>query len=262
LGELLRALGPELVVPPAPTLAEDVRRRIAAAPAPARTPWWRPSLAPRALRRALILAVALALVLAALAGAGRLGLPGITIVQAPPRSSATLPPTPSPAPSDAAPGAGSGLGRATTAEEARSSLGRALPTLPEPFGTPDAIYLDEAHPGVVSQVWGAAPGRPLADGQGVSLILTSLRATTDIDFIKKLADGGSKIDFTHVRGKDAFWIEGAHDVFVLAADGTTVIDMRVAGNVLLWSDGGLTYRLEGRMDRATATALAESMVAP
>src|SRR5262245_39704247 len=260
LGDLLRGLGPELAVPAATSLPEDVRRRIATSPVPERAPWWRPTLAPRTLRRALIVALALVLLIAALAGAARLGLPGVSIVVGP-SSSATLPPTPSPAPSGAAPGANAGLGRAATEAEAETALGGPLPTLPAPYGPPDAIYVDTLGRGIVNQVWGAAPGRPLADAQGVSMILTAMRATTDLDFIKKLTSGGARVDFTRVAGEDAFWIEGAHEVLVLAENGNDVYDIRVAGDVLLWSEGGLTYRLESTLGEEASIELAESMTA-
>ena len=260
LGELLRGLAPEIVVPAAPSLPEDVRRRIASAPVPSRGPWWRTSLAPRTLRRALIVAVVLALAIAALAGAARLGLPGVSIVLGP-SSTATSPATPSPAPSDAPPGASAGLGRSATEAEAIAALGRPLPVLPAPYGPPDAIYVDTLGRPIVNQVWGAAPGRPLADAQGVSMLLTAMRATTDIDFIKKIADGGARITYTRVDGNDAFWIEGAHEVLVLAEDGRDVLDIRVAGDVLLWSEGGLTYRLESALGQKASVELAETLLA-
>jgi len=259
LGDLLRALGPELVVPAAASLPDDVRRRIAASPAPARAPWWRPQLAPRTLRRALIVALALVLLIAALAGAARLGVPGISIVVGP--STASLPPTPSPAPTDAPPGASAGLGTAATEAEAVAALGRPLPVLPAPYGPPDAIYVDTLGRGIVNQVWGPAPGRPLANDQGVSMLLTAMRATTEVELVKKLIDGGARITFTSVAGADAFWIEGAHDVLVLGEDGNDVLDLRVAGDVLLWSDGVLTYRMESALGQTASIALAETMTA-
>jgi len=259
LGVVLRGLGADLVVRAAPTLTEDVRRRISAAPVPARAPWWRPTLAPRTVRRALVVALALVLLIAALAGAARLGLPGVSIVVGP--SSATLPPTPSPAPSDAPPGAAAGLGTAATDAEAVAQLGRPLPVLPAPYGPPDAIYVDTLGRGIVNQVWGAAPGRPLADGQGVSMVLSTIRATTDIDFIKKLSNGGATVTYTRVDGNDAFWIEGAHEVLVLAENGREVFDIRVAGDVLLWSEDGLTYRLESALGQQASIELAETMTA-
>ena len=260
LGDVLRGLGADLVVPAAPTLTEDVRRRISAAPVPARAPWWWPTLAPRTVRRALVVALALVLLIAALAGAARLGLPGVSIVVGP-SSTASLPPTPSPAPSDAPPGAAAGLGTAATDAEAVAQLGRPLPVLPAPYGPPDAIYVDTLGRGIVNQVWGAAPGRPLADGQGVSMVLSTIRATTDIDFIKKLSNGGATVTYTRVDGNDAFWIEGAHEVFVLAENGHDVFDIRVAGDVLLWSEDGLTYRLESALGQQASIELAETMTA-
>ena len=115
---------------------------------------------------------------------------------------------------------------------------------------------------IVTQVWGARAGRPPADAQGVSLLLMSVPASVQLDFLKKLISGEATIDFTTVSGHDAYWIRGAHEVLVMAADGVTVLDIRVAGDVLLWSDGGLTYRLESRLGEAASIRLAETVIVP
>src|SRR5712691_6181625 len=59
-------------------------------------------------------------------------------------------------------------------------------------------------------------------------------------FLKKfVANGGRGVEFTDVGGAPGAWIPGGHDVFV---PGTTP---RLAGNVLVWERGAVTYRLEG-----------------
>jgi hypothetical protein len=74
-------------------------------------------------------------------------------------------------------------------------------------------------------------------------------------FIKKFAaNGGKGVEFTDVGGAPAFWIPGGHDVFV---PGTTP---RLAGNVLVWERGAVTYRLEGRfLTKSAALELARSL---
>jgi hypothetical protein len=258
----LRALGSGLDVPAADDLPARVRERIAGLPAPAREPWWRTLLPTRPARRALVLALALVIALAAIAGAINLGLPGLQIILGP-GSTATLAPTPTPPPSGDPPGSAMGLGRAVTEDEAAVALQRPLPVIDDPaYGPPDAIYVQGDRDRIVTQVWGPGAGRPLANSHGVSMILTAIPARLDVDLVKKLVDGGVDVEFLRVVGVDGFWIEGAHEVFVNAPGPDEVADLRVAGDVLLWSKGGLTYRLESALGRNASMTLAERVRAP
>ena len=272
----LREFGRELHVPSADDLPArvtariadlpaPVTARIADLPAPAREPWWRRlGLPARPARRALILALALIIALAAIAGAVGLGLPGIRI-ELGPRStsspigsaSASASATPTFAPSGGSPGAASGLGTPTSPTEAATTLGRPLPVVSAPYGPPDATYVDPTGRHVVNLVWGPGPGRPEPTTDGVSLLLTVVPADIKVDLMKKIADG-ARIEDASVSGKIAYWISGAHELYLLGPNGE-VIDVRVAGDVLLWSDGGLTYRLESKLGKQRSVELAESI---
>ncbi len=73
-------------------------------------------------------------------------------------------------------------------------------------------------------------------------------------FIKKMTGGASHVEPTTVDGATAVWISGtAHDVFF---PGTTP---RLAGNVLVWESGSVTYRLEGTLTESAALELARSL---
>jgi hypothetical protein len=73
-------------------------------------------------------------------------------------------------------------------------------------------------------------------------------------FIKKLVSGATRVEWTYVDGAMAAWISGAsHDFFF---PGTSP---RLAGNVLVWERGSVTYRLEGTLTKSAALELARSL---
>jgi len=73
-------------------------------------------------------------------------------------------------------------------------------------------------------------------------------------FVKKIALGSTGVESTDVNGATAFWISGQqHDVFF---PGTSP---RLAGNVLVWQRGAVTYRLEGTLSKREALELARSL---
>ena len=78
-----------------------------------------------------------------------------------------------------------------------------------------------------------------------------------IDAPQYAAKGAKQLEQTEVNGNQAFWIDGAHLFFLQ----TNEIEewSFVAGNVLLWWDGAVTYRLEGAGSLDEALRLAESL---
>jgi hypothetical protein len=60
-----------------------------------------------------------------------------------------------------------------------------------------------------------------------------------------------------VGSHDAFWISGPHQLSLLTPEGEQ--RFTVTGNVLLWEQDGTTLRLETRLPKAEALALAESV---
>ena len=74
-------------------------------------------------------------------------------------------------------------------------------------------------------------------------------------YLKKLASGGSQVDPAPVDGAPGLFISGRRHVTFFAGQSP-----RLAGNVLLWSIGGATYRLEGpNLTRDSAIELAQSL---
>jgi hypothetical protein len=56
-----------------------------------------------------------------------------------------------------------------------------------------------------------------------------------------------------VNGRPGVWVEGQHVVSELFGQ------PRLSGNALIWDDGALTFRLEGRFSKAEALRIAGSL---
>ena len=211
----------------------------------------------------LLIAIAGGLVLfpeARNAIADRLGLPGVLI--------RWVDEVPAPEPSQV--GAPLRLGRQVTLDEAQAAVDFPLriPTAVG-FDPPDEIYLlDKDYSAMVSFVYPAAPGLPASDQTGVGALLTQFRGEADRGMIEKgLPDDGAQA--THLKavsvgGEPGFWISGAPHAFFVVCYGAGDCRQewyRLAGNVLLWEQDGVTLRLESALSLEDALAIAESVPA-
>lgn len=232
----LRALGDDLPSPaPTDALTAAVLARVADEPVPARARlprrivWWL-----RARWRALVSLLTGLVLVAALTPPVRAAVAqwlGIGAVEV--RTSTGAPPATAPPPPTAA--------RGITVEQARDLVAFDV-VVPAELGTPSGVEVS-ADRAVVSMSW---PG----------VRLDQIGARLAPYFIKTVYD---EVEFTDVRGADAFWLASAHEVVVQAADGSQRREpARLAGRTLLWMSGGVTLRLEGDLDRDRAVAIAES----
>ncbi|MGH2663979.1 MAG: hypothetical protein ACRDH8_14485 [Actinomycetota bacterium] len=251
LERALTDLGRHLAWPAEPDLAPVVLEGIAGVrplPAPARRP-------PR--RRIVLLAAAtLLMVLGGLVAFSPgiraailrfLGLPGVRI-----EMGATPPPS---SPADEL-----RLGRRVTLAEAEAEVNFEL-VFPALLGDPDRVHLSGigSQP-IVSMVYEPRSGLPAAEGTDVGAVLSQFRATTDEQLIRKLTDSDATVESVDVDDELGYWVEGPHTVMVLDENGNTVEDRaRLAGNTLLWSRDGITYRLEADIGKAEALRLAGSV---
>ena len=103
--------------------------------------------------------------------------------------------------------------------------------------------------------WDASERYPSLPGTPWGLILVELR--TDRGTLVKDVGGFDDIAEVRVNGRPSFWIDDPHELHVIARDGTETF--RVDGNVLIWSRGDVTYRLETSLGLPQAIALAESV---
>lgn len=254
---------------PSAAFASRVTARLEAAP-PVTEPAWRRwrwwASAPagaRPVRRSLVIAVALLLVAATVAAAIGLGLPGIRILFGPPpitTPGATVPPS-GPAAS-LEPGATLGLGERVDVGlvAQRAAFPVRFPTDPI-AGRPDTAWIDPTKAGQVSLVWRSRPDLPATFDPRVGMLLGQFNGLLDQGMISKMIDSGTVVERVRVGGNPGFWISGdPHFFFYETADGRVVDDSRRwVGDTLLWTEGGLTYRLETALGRDTAIRIAESL---
>ena len=223
----LRALAEEIALPPAPDLATAVRSRIHRG---------------RRIRRALLavavaaaaLGVAFAVPPARSALLRFFHLEGVTVVRVD-----TLP-----------------------AQRARS-IGRSL-------GAPVPLAVAERRlgfrfllpPGAAPahvRVLGGGLGTALLEHAGKPLLLSEFRGDV-FDLMKKVAGPGTFVTPVQVGDNPGIWVEGATHFLYLAPNGAiSEAPIAVHGNVLLWQRGGLTLRLQGRLDRAEAIRIARTV---
>lgn len=222
----LRALARELELPPAPDLAGAVGDRLRAeerSPAARR----RPVLALAVLAAALAATLAVPQARTALLELLGIGGAGVERVE-------TLPAVDPDAP--LVPGE-----RVSFAEAQRAVDFRVLAPPSKDGGRCGAVYLDRSLPGgMVSVVCPSVGRRPL--------VLTQFRGA-QTPYVGKLVGPGTEAAFVDVGGARGVWIEGAqHVVAFRDADGNArEATRRLAGDVLLWERGGVTYRLEGAL---------------
>ena len=237
----LRELARVVEFPPTPALAPRVRARIAAEPArPRRFPRRRLALSLAVVVAALAGALAVPPVRAALLDLLRIGGARIERVE-------RLPAT--------APRRGLSLGTEVSLAEARRRAGfRVEVPDDDVWGEPDAVFVRPLAPAAaVSLVYGSE--------QRVRLLVTQLRGRTEPVLVKKAAAAGTRIEGVTVRGRPGFWISGRpHAVLFRDPNGAIREDAyRLAANVLLWVEEGVTFRIEGRLSLAQALDVAESL---
>lgn len=95
---------------------------------------------------------------------------------------------------------------------------------------------------------------------GVTIVeIGSQRDTPPV--IAKVVGPGTVTTSVTVVGRPGFWLTGEpHRVASTDPDGTVRLDtVRQAGDVLIWEDGGVTYRIEGAPTLGDAQAIAASL---
>lgn len=270
----LQAVAADLDYPPTPSLAVAVRQQLTVRTVPPRP---RPRLQWAAAVAAILVALALGLMAVPQTRAAvvelvtRIGAIRIFVTEPTPDAPATN--TPQPA-GGVVPGAGdlpvvagdssptpvplallAALpGEATTLQEVDQLVD--FPVLRAPaggeLGPPDQILI-HAQMGhkIVTFVW--------MDPENSRQPVLTFTQIPLPDLALKIVSAGQSTS-AQVGDVTGRWIEGPHN-FHLSLDRFDTNE-QIASNVLLWSDGGMTYRLEGAIDRATAVGLAESLVSP
>jgi hypothetical protein len=219
--------------PETPDIAAAVSVRVAAPPA--RRRWWmaRPAWQVAVAAVALLIAVVMAVPPTRAAVLDLLGLRSVRIEHREPRPSTF--------------GRRIAVGDPVTLDQAK----RGFPPLsvPAALGPPDAAYLS-TNPARVDMVYRHGP------------LVTELRASVT-PVIQKAIGAAAKFEQLRVGGDPAYFISGARHGFAYIPAGTQeplFEDQRLAGNTLLVErSDGLLLRIEGRLDRAEAVRIAESV---
>jgi hypothetical protein len=128
------------------------------------------------------------------------------------------------------------------------------------IGPPDAAYIDVTKGGQVSLVWATRPDLPATLEPGVGLLLSQFRGEVDAGVFSKLVNGGTTVERLPVSDGQGYWLSGdSHILFWKGADGFIDDGRRWVSDVLLWSVGDVTYRLESALGRDEAIRLATSL---
>jgi hypothetical protein len=140
-----------------------------------------------------------------------------------------------------------GLGRRVSLPEAERLLGFQL--LLPPLRTEPPVYvLDDALATVVLRV----DGRPA---------LLSEYGAKDYWLLKKSVGDKTHVEPVRVAGEPGLWVEGPpHTLTYFSRSGEfRQRTVKIRGNVLLWTNGPVTVRLEGRITKAQALRAARQI---
>jgi hypothetical protein len=206
-------------------------------------------------RRARLLLLAAALAAAVLGGAVAatfFELRGASIQPVP-----RLPSVPSP--SGGTTGERLGLGeRYATLQEAERAAGfRAL--VPSALGQPDEAYWRPPHGsdevGVLTLVYRPRPGLPAGSDPEVGALVMEARADLGGNVFVKYQGPGTSVRSVTVNRSTGYWVSGVpHGILIVEGGG--IDHVRLAGNVLLWDQGGLIVRIESSLDEQQALRVA------
>jgi hypothetical protein len=242
LGGALAALDVEWAA--TPELAPGVVARVSSERQPrlVRLPLSRP-------KRIALIAAATVLLLAGAAVAAKIIIDlGAVVVEITPTRPGLLP-TPSIAPT----------GEPITLREAGILLGADV-ALPPRLSEPDRVWADQVftESGEVPRVtmaWRVRPALPEISGTRYGAILMIFEGDAN-QASKEIFEDTGVLKFETVDGVDYYWTTGTHVLQLLTSEG--VVYVRVEGNVLLWSDGSHTMRLETALPKVEALRIATS----
>ncbi len=122
-----------------------------------------------------------------------------------------------------------------------------LPTYPPELGAPDHVFVQDVIGPFVVLVW-TQPGQPETPW-------LSLYEMSPASYVAKIAP--TVIQQTDVNGRPAIWATGPY--FLVGRNGETAVRRVVEGQALIWTEGGVTYRLETDLSLSEARRIGESL---
>jgi hypothetical protein len=133
------------------------------------------------------------------------------------------------------------------------------PLRPTALGEPDAVYLRILDNGDTLGImaWQPDDSLPETAETGLGALLMQFAAPEDIFMmLKTVGLSTGTVTETFVNGNRAYWVEGASELTIF--DGTTT-ETRPTGDVLIWDQDGIGFRLESALSMDEAIAIAESL---
>ena len=148
--------------------------------------------------------------------------------------------------------------RAASVEEASRIAGFPVRE-PAALGAPDEIYVDAA-PVRVTLVYRSRQGLPATALPGISALVVEFRGRLDQAVVGKTAGPEAHLESVPLNGGVATWLSGQpHQFFYFDPNGNFQSEtLRLAGNTLLWEEGGVTYRLEAQVTKEEAVRIAST----
>jgi uncharacterized repeat protein (TIGR01451 family) len=178
--------------------------------------------------------------------AGLLGVRGVSITQNPDE-----PPAGSPAP------VASGTRMPVSEAQQRVRYTILLPNAGDP--PPDGTYYDDRVPGgMVTLVYRS----PMIVPAETMLLSEFQGALQEGSVFGKGLPPGATVETVLVNGVTGYWLEGQPHLLYFyrdAAGQQRSDESRLSGNVLLWEQRGLTFRLEGISHKELAVGVAETL---
>jgi hypothetical protein len=241
LAVALRDAGRELAYPTTPPISQGVVARLEAERERRKRPRF-PAVSLWSRRRVLALVAVGLIGLLALAFAARLVI-GAAEIRVQPGVTPSGPPL--------GPDA---LGDPVPVDRVEQQVGFMLRAPAGPLPDEAYVFVSAGGDGALL-AWEAGDRYPSLPGTPWGLILVEFR--TDEGSLVKDVGGFEDVQEVRVDGRAAFWIEAPHELHVITDEGSETF--RVDGNVLIWTQGAVTYRLETSLGLSEAVALAESL---
>lgn len=151
------------------------------------------------------------------------------------------------------------LGKQVTTEDATKAarFEIVVPVGERITGTPETYLLDRDGAMIISLLYPASPKLPEIGTTGVGLLLMQIDSPDPAALLVKRSMNERPPVTIMVNGEMGTWIEGGSlTVEPIYASGTFE---RASGNVLIWEQNGVTYRLESALTMTDAVALAERL---
>lgn len=124
-------------------------------------------------------------------------------------------------------------------------------------GEAETYLLERDGTVMVSLLYPPSAELPEVGTTGVGLLLMQIDSPGSDDFLVKLVMNESPPVSVSVNGNDGAWVEGG--TLTIEPVHQSGVFGRSSGNVLIWEENGVTYRMESSLTLPEALAIAESL---